>query len=315
MRKLAVAVVVIGTLMVSSVGVATAAPPVRAAASTSFPDTIALPDGFRPEGISIGRGTSFYVGSLNDGAIYRGDVKTGAGAILVPGQAGLIAAGTEVDQRNRLFVAGGPTGAARIYDAKTGALVASYQLAPAGTSFINDVVVTRDAAYFTDSLNQVLYVVPFGQGGVPAATAQTLPLTGDIVYGPEFNANGIEASPDGRTLLVIQSNKGLLFAVDAATGVATQVDLGGASLTFGDGLLLYRSTLYVVRNRLNLIAEIDLDRTYRTGVVTGGLTSAGFDVPTTVAAFGSSLYAVNARFGTPPTPTTDYAVIRVSTRS
>ena len=42
------------------------------------------------------------------------------------------------------------------------------------------------------------------------------------------------------------------------------------------------------------------------------ITDPNFDVPTTVGVFGSSLYAVNARFTTPPTPDTTYTVVRVS---
>lgn len=318
MRRFAFTMVVVGALFLALAGGAVAAVPGHQDGRERFPATISLPDGFQPEGISTGRGTSFYVGSLADGAIYRGDVRTGEGKILVRGTDGFVAAGTEVDSRNRLWVAGGPTGAARVYDAKSGALLKSYQLAEPNTSFINDVVVTQNAAYFTDSINsrvnQRLFVVPFGRGGALPGMAQTLPLTGEISYTTGFNANGIEASPDGRTLLVVQSNTGLLFAVNPRTGVATTVDLGGASLTNGDGLLRRGSTLYVVRNQLNRIAEIRLDRSYRSGTVIREITNPGFDVPTTVAAFGSSLYAVNARFGTPTTPATKYTVIRVSTR-
>jgi hypothetical protein len=39
---------------------------------------------------------------------------------------------------------------------------------------------------------------------------------------------------------------------------------------------------------------------------------AAFRVPTTIARHGHDLYAVNARFGTPPTPATDYDVVSVS---
>ena len=49
--------------------------------------------------------------------------------------------------------------------------------------------------------------------------------------------------------------------LDPATGEATEVDLGGASLTNGDGILLDGRTLYVVRNRLNQIAVVELDET------------------------------------------------------
>lgn len=275
-----------------------------------FPSVIPLPDGFQPEGIATGRGTSFYVGSLVDGAIYRGDLRTGEGDLLVEGTSGSVAVGTEVDRRDRLFVAGGPTGTGSVYDATTGELLAEYSFVDAGSGFVNDVTVTRHAAYFTDSVNQQLYVVPIAPDG-ELGEATTLPLSGELVYQTGFNANGIEASPDGSTLLVVQSNTGKLFAVDATTGVATEVDLGGSSLTNGDGLLLQGTTLYVVRNRLHEIAVVRLDGSYGTGTVTRTLTDPDFDVPTTVARFGSRLYAVNARFGTPPTPDTSYTVARV----
>ena len=300
---------VLGATVLALAGGVVSAGPAGATGTDLFPKVIQLPNGWQPEGIATGRGTSFYVGSLRDGAIYRGSVLTGRGSVLVPGQAGRAATGIEVDRRNRLWVSGGATGAGRVYDAATGAELASYQFAT-GTTFVNDVVVTRDAAYFTDSLNPVLYVVPIGRGG-RLGEARTLPLTGELEYTDGFNVNGIEASPDGRTLLVVQSNKGLLYAVRARTGTTTQVDLGGASLTNGDGLLRRGRTLYVVRNRLNQIAVVALGRAYRSGTVTGTITDPNFDVPTTVAPFGPFLYAVNARFGTPPTPDTTYTVVRV----
>src|ERR671913_1899193 len=184
---------VLGAMMVTLAGGAVAAAPAAAApGSEPFPEVIALPDGWQPEGIATGRGTSFYVGSLRDGAIYRGSVLTGEGSVLVPGQTGQVAVGIEVDKRNLLWVAGGPTGAARVYDAGSGQLIASYQFAT-GATFINDVVVTKDAAYFTDSVNPVLYVVPISRNGRPGP-ARTLPLTGELEYTPGFNVNGIEAS-------------------------------------------------------------------------------------------------------------------------
>ncbi len=313
LRRTITAVLMTGALALTG-GQAVAQP--SSSPAERFPAVISLPDGFQPEGISTGKGTSFYVGSLANGAIYRGDVRTGQGTLLVAGRTGLVAAGTEVDNRNRLFVAGASDGSGRIYDAASGQLLRTYQFAPAGTAFINDVVVTKDAAYFTDSLNPLLYVVPFGPGRkLPAGNDfESLPLSGEIVYGPNFNLNGIEASPNGRTLLAVQSNTATLFAISARTGVATAVDLGGVPLTNGDGLLRRGTTLYAVQNRLNRIAVIDLAADYLSGTVIRTISSPDFQVPTTVADFGSSLYAVNARFGTPPTPETEYTVVRVSAR-
>jgi sugar lactone lactonase YvrE len=306
-------VLLAGVLAFTGGGVV-AAQPGHQDGKARFPEVIALPTGFRPEGISIGKGTTFYVGSVGDGAIYRGDVKTGKGAILVPGKQGGFSVGTEVDKRNRLWVAGGPTGLGTVYDADSGAVLETYTFAAAPT-FINDVVVTKDAAYFTDSLNGVLYVVDIGRGGRLAREPRTLVLSGDFQQVPGVNnINGIEASPDGRTLLVVPSNTGLLFTVSPKSGNTKQVDLGGATLINADGLLLQgRSILYAVQNRLNQIAVVKLNRSYTSGRVVDTILNDNFDIPTTVAPFGKFLYAVNARFGTAtPTPdTADYSVIRV----
>lgn len=53
-------------------------PQAATAAPAPFPDTIALPAGFQPEGIASGRGSTFYAGSLANGAIIKGDLRTGA---------------------------------------------------------------------------------------------------------------------------------------------------------------------------------------------------------------------------------------------
>lgn len=198
-------------------------------------------------------------------------------------------------------------------------MLATYQLDPptppgaTPTTFVNDVVVTRDAAYFTDSINPVVHVVPFGRGGgLPATGAvRQLPITGDVVYGPGFNANGIETTPDGRALLIVQSSTGGLFRVDPRSGASTRVDLGGETLVNGDGLLRDGRTLYAVQNRLNQLAVVRLDRRGTAGAVQRRVTDPRFDVPTTVAPFGPRLYLVNARFGTTPTPTTEYTVVAV----
>jgi hypothetical protein len=93
--------------------------------------------------------------------------------------------------------------------------------------------------------------------------------------------------------------------------VTRSIDLGGATVPNGDGVLLDGRTLYVVQNRLNQIAKIRLDRRLRSGRVVARITDTDFDVPTTIDEFGEKLYAVNARFTTPPTPTTTYSVVKV----
>ena len=298
MTRLAVALTCIAAVLASVAG-----------AQSAFPSVIQLPNGFQPEGIATG-GEQFYVGSIPTGAVYRGDLRSGEGDVLVPAAPGRQAIGLDVDRRNRLFVAGGPTGRAFVYDARTGGLLAEYVLTQPPT-FVNDVVVTRDGAYFTDSLQQQLYRIPLGPDGALGPAPETIPLSGDIAFVVGFNVNGIDATPSGPTLVVVQSNLGKLFTVDPRTGVADEIDLGGEMVTAGDGILLDGKTLFVVRNQQNRIAIVQLSADLGSGMLVTHVTHPDFAVPTTIAEFGQRLYAVNAKFGTPVTPTTPYWVTQL----
>lgn len=280
-----------------------------------FPEVIPLPNGFRPEGIAVGNGTTFFVGSIPTGAVYRGDLRSGEGELLVPAQTGRASIGMKFDPRtNLLFVAGGPTGMAFVYDGNSGANVAAIPLTTSLTTFINDVVITRDAAYFTDSFQAMLFRVRLRDNGqLPnPPTSESLPLVGDFQLVSGFNANGIDATSNGKTLVIVNSTLGTLYNVDPATGYADLIDLDGGSVPNGDGILLHGKTLYVVQNVLNQIAVVEMSADLSAGSINKLITSSYFDVPTTIARFGSSLYAVNARFSTPPTPDTEYDVVKVS---
>lgn len=274
-------------------------------AASGVEDTIPLPDGFQPEGIAI-EGTHFFTGSISTGAVYRGDVRSEEGSILVPGGAGRASIGLKVDD-GRLFVAGGPTGQAYVYDAHTGAELATYRLT-SEASFVNDVVVTPQAAWFTDSVNPVLYKVPLSQnGGLSGQSAvSTVPLTGDVRYQEGFNVNGIEATPNGKKLVIVQTNTGMLFTVAPHSGRTTRIDLDHERVRFGDGLLLEGHTLYVVQGMQNRVAVVALESGLESGDVVERVRDGDFDFPATVAERGDRLYLVNARFTTPPTPQTEY---------
>lgn len=279
------------------------------AANGNFPEKIALPDGFRPEGIAIGKRGTFYVGSIPTGAIYRGSLKTGEGAVFIPGATGRAAIGVELSH-GRLFVAGGGTGKGFVYSAETGQPLAEAQLATlpidmANPTFVNDVVVARGGAYFTDSRRPFLYRL--GRDG----EVQRIPLTGDIVYTPGVNnANGIDTTPNRKKLIIVQSNTGKLFTVNRRTGETDEITLD-QPVGNGDGIHLDGKTLYVVQNRDNKVAVVRLSRGLNSGTVTMHITDSDFDVPTTIAEKGGFLWAVNARFSTPPTPDTTYDVVRV----
>lgn len=286
-----------------------------AAPRDTFPARIELPDGFQPEGIALGPGPTAWFGSRADGDIYEVSLRTGEGSVISQGP-GTPSVGMKSDRQGRLYVAGGTSGTARIIDTETGAVLDDRTLTT-GASFVNDVVLTRSAAWFTDSSQAQLYRVDRGANGEPGTATTTLPLTGEWEQGTGFGANGISTTPTGRALLVVNSTTGLLYRVDPATGEATEVDLGGASLTRGDGMLRHGRTLYVVRNSLNEIAVLRLSRTGLSGRLVRTIVQedlppgASFDVPTTVARFGAHLYLPNARFTTPATPTTDYWVTKV----
>ena len=166
--------------------------------SRSFPSPIALPEGFAPEGIAAGRGTTAYLGSRSDGSILRLDVRTGRTSEVTAGT-GTPSLGLKADRRGRLFVAGGSGGDARVVDSRNGALLASYPLTSSDSTFVNDVVLTKRAAWFTDSFQAQLYRVPLGRGGsLPAqGRVQTVPLTGEWVQG---GASVPTASPRPRTV-------------------------------------------------------------------------------------------------------------------
>ena len=178
-------------LLVALAGLALALP--LAATSAKRPDHIDLPNGWQPEGIAI-KANSFYVGSIPTGRVWKGNLRTGQGAELVPNR-GRRAIGVEVDHRNRLWVAGGPTGDGYVYNASTGADIAQFNFTDESATFVNDVVVTKRAAWFTDSMRAFLYKVPIGPNGA-LGTPQAVPLTGDIVYQSGFNVNGIDATPE-----------------------------------------------------------------------------------------------------------------------
>jgi hypothetical protein len=267
-----------------------------APAGSGAQSSIALPLEFRPEGIASGKGDSFYVGSIPLGAVYRGSYRTGEGSVLVPPHTGRNHTGLKVDTRfDRLFVAGGASKGIYVYDSKTGEDVETFMLPDAG--FVNDVVLTRNAAYFTDSLVPQLYRVGI-RGNGKLTEPRRIKYRGDLVFTEGFNVNGIDTLVGGHRLVVVKTNTGQLFRVNGVTGFTREIKLDQA-VTNGDGILHQDDTLYVVRNQLNQITVVKLDDDERSGEVRRVLTDPRLDVPTTIAPFKDFIYAVNARFGRP----------------
>jgi hypothetical protein len=222
------------------------------AAQPNFPMRIDFPAGWSGEGIAVARGHIFYSSDTANGAIYRGDLRSGEGAILVPGQSGRNTLGVFVDNRNRVFIAGSRTGKADVYDGTTGALLAEYALTPSSppapapaTTLINNVFVTNDGAYFTNTLgplNTYVFKIPIGPNGeLPDPTD---PSSVDRIPVPFTGGNGIVATPDGGTLIAVSSGLNKIYTIDAETGLTRQIALDVPPRA-GDGIILEDHTLYV----------------------------------------------------------------------
>lgn len=279
-------------------------------AKPAWPDQFPLPDGFQPEGITIGSKPFAYFGSLANGDIYRASLATGRGSVVSKGLGtGHPTVGLKTGH-GRLFLAGGDSGEIRTVDLRSGAIEKVYAT---GGTFVNDVILTPGAAWFTDSFKAQLYRVALKKHGGPGALT-TLPLSGDWVQGTDFTANGIERTPDGRALLVVNcfADGGTLMRVDPRTGAATAVDLGGAKLPNGDGMLLLGRTFYVVQQAQNAIDVFHLNAAGTKGTAITRITDPRFRIPTTAAAWGDRIYLPNARFDVEqPTPDTDYDAVAV----
>jgi hypothetical protein len=290
------------------------------ASADSRPAVIHLPDGFGPEDITAGPHHTFFVGSLANGAIYRGSFTTGKGSVLVPSATGPTT-GLFLERRDghdRLWAAGGPTGQARVYDATTGALLRTYQLAgPASGTFVSDAIVTDRAVYYTDAFVQELFVLPFSGGhALPLqSAARTVPLTGDVTYVPSsFNLNGL-AAKDGK-LVSAQTVTGKFFRINPATGVTREIpvmDRSGHLVTVNgaDGIAQRSRTLFVAQNFPQKLATVKLASDLRSARLVDVATSPRLDIPSSVEEDRGDLFGLNARFTTPRTPTTTYDVVRV----
>ncbi|WP_427172417.1 hypothetical protein [Arthrobacter sp. 92] len=294
LRRAAVGLVALAALFVPAPMAGARAP--SAERSTSV---IKLPGATSAEGIAAGRGSTFYAGDLAKGDIYRGDIRDRTAELFIDVPDGRAAVGMKADVRHDLlFVAGGSTGQAYVYDTHTRKTVAEYQLTaatPQQPAFINDVTLTDDGAWFTNSTRPELYFIPVNHDGEPG-DAETLALSGpaaDIKQG--FNLNGIAAVQGGRTLVVAHTVNGALYTVDPETGSSARIT--GVDVPYVDGIVAQGHTLWAVQNQLNQVSRIRLDPGTDSGEVRAVITSPDFQVPTTAALFGDTLAAVNAKFG------------------
>ena len=292
-------------------------------------------DGAPPEGFTIGKGTTAYNGSI-DGSIFKVNLRNGQGEILVPAEPDFDFVnechklGMRVDPRsNYLFVAGCINGDAYVFDADSGEEIMKYQLAPQYESTINDIAITKDAVYFTDFAQPFIYRLPLSKNGrIPsdedAATA--IPLTGDFEVGDNnFGAfaNGIVATPDGKTLIVGNSGTSKIFRVDPTTGHADEIivspPLVGFPAGFQDAIVLHDGVLFILTPDasdtyppVDRVQVVVLNEDMLTGNLVGTIIDSDMDGVASGAMHGDSLYVNNARYWDYPGLPTEYWITKLN---
>lgn len=277
------------------------------------PSVIVLPGASSAEGIAVGRGDTFFAGDLLRGDIFRGNLRRGKAELFIDNPDGRMAVGMAVSAaHNLLFVAGGQTGQAYVYDTETGSTRATYQFGDPAGAIINDVTVTARGAWFTDSRQAKLYFVPISPAGA-LGQFRTLAVTGPAAdTSGAFNLNGIQAAPSGGTIVVAHSGTGLLYTVDPVTGASAAI--AGVSVPTVDGLVLSGRSLWAVQGK-NQVSLIRLSRRFDAGVVEKVITSDLFQSPATAALHGDRLAVINGKFDTGFPPTADqYEAIIVPAR-
>ena len=264
--------------------------------------TFALPgENIFPEGIAVdGQTGDFFVGSTVDGTIYRGNAQDTSGELevfLEPGADGRESVtGMSVDDEGRLWIAGRFTGRAFVYDIASRELIRTLETPSSERTILNDVIVTQDAAYITDSFRPTLFRVPATNDGVGEVQPWLDLDETPVEYGSGFNLNGIAASENGRYLITVHYDTGELYRIDTESEEVVQIDLGGEAVTTGDGIVLDETTLYVVRNQPGDIVPVELSEDLASGEVGASFSDPSLAYPTTAAMYDGRLLVVNSQF-------------------
>ncbi|MFJ9338024.1 SMP-30/gluconolactonase/LRE family protein [Streptomyces sp. NPDC101733] len=267
-----------------------------------------------PEGMATDPRTgTAYVGSYADGTVYRARPGTRVAEVFLPaGTDGRHTAnGLRVDSaRGRLWVTDSTAGVA-VYDTRTGARLAHFEVPGTDPRFLNDLTLTPDGtAYLTDSVRSVIYRVTPAQvraGSGPLTAAYD--LSGRLTPSPpgSFALNGIVSDPAGRYLLAVDMTAGDLHRVDLRTGALSRVALTGGDLKFADGLdLSPDGTLRVAHNIPNTLTRWQLAADGTRARLTRTVTDPSLQIPTTLARGRGATLVVRSQFdkGGPMTPST-----------
>ncbi|MFD9701705.1 SMP-30/gluconolactonase/LRE family protein [Lentzea sp. NPDC059081] len=272
-----------------------------------------------PEGIAREPGSPyFYVGGTTDGTIWRGRIDQPRLQVFLPGgQHGRTTAVGMKIAHGRLVVAGGATGKVFVYATRTGELLHVFD-SGARDGLVNDVAIAPNGdAYVTDSFRPVLYRITAAQLAsreVDQPLRTAVDFTGTAVkYDDGFNGNGLVVTPDGRYVLMADTNSQAFYRISTRTGAVVPVDLGGVTDIGSDGLLLRAGKLYSVTSLFHPEGEIsvlELSDDYARAAVQRRINGRGMDVPSTAAFDGDDLLVVNFQFQVTE-PHLPFTVVRV----
>jgi sugar lactone lactonase YvrE len=184
------------------------------------------------------------------------------------------------------------------------------------------VAVTDEAVYFTDSFLPVLYRLPLGRkGAIPdgADAATTIPLPDAFNNTEPFccGGNGIAATPDGKTLIIGQSNTAQLFRMDIASGDVVEIIVDPPLTGFLDGIELHNNVLFIMTpsfgppdpEKVQLVA---LDEDILTGQLLGFITDPTLDGVASGGIHNNTIYVNNARYAEFPQPDTEYWITKLN---
>eukprot|EP00121_Abeoforma_whisleri_P000311 Awhi_evm1s279 len=301
-----------------------------------------LPINFHPEGLALGDDGDFYAGSIATGALWKGNLNTGAGVYLVTPMerlAGLNING-EISEStglaydpigNILFVANFKSGSVSVFDGDNGSQLAFYDAKE--IQLANDCIVAAElhAVYCTDSFSANLLEIPYTPGqllsqpeDIKVINVNVSALTEDSFEDGDFHFNGIDTTKDGKRLLIVSSAEGSLLLVDPRNDlndeqVAIDIVQLDQKLERADGIELQKesNTLYVVVS--GRIAKVFLDKKYKSGIV-NFIDNDLIDSPTTLflhekddkGVSNSFLYTVNAKLEEKERIDLPYSVVGIS---
>ncbi len=275
---------------------ASAPPPPAATESTAIPLYHLDPVHRNPVTITWDDSSqSFFVGTFNDGTIYRGRLDDPMPRVFLEGRRGQTANGVDVAD-GRLYVAGGLYREIRVHDLETRQLVGSFTTDPGGV--LLDVTATGPGdVWVTDAALPVLWHLTREQLATGSGTPAALAVAPEITYGatPD-NLFGIVAVSDQR-FVVIKHLDGTLYRIDLdpqAPGGRTIIQVAGVTVPLGEDMILDGRRLVVADDAGLTVVELNEDASQ--GRLVRQIRDPSFVKTASVAKAADRFLVVNAPF-------------------